>query len=104
MATIAPEPPWQAEGSGLFTAAWFNIKSSPNGGLESALQAMKQMGVDCGILLETKLTKGVYLRWSLTTAFVAIIGRGKVNIAGWTHMQQVQCPKHPCTKQVARRN
>ncbi len=25
---------------------------------------MKQMGVDCGILLETKLTKGVYTRWS----------------------------------------
>ncbi len=25
---------------------------------------MKQMGVDCGVLLETKLTKGVYTRWS----------------------------------------
>jgi hypothetical protein len=25
---------------------------------------MKQMGVDCGVLLETKLTKGVYMRWS----------------------------------------
>jgi hypothetical protein len=32
--------------------------------MESALQAMKQMGVDCGILLETKLTKGVYTHWS----------------------------------------
>ena len=25
---------------------------------------MKLMGVDCGVLLETKLTKGVYTRWS----------------------------------------
>jgi hypothetical protein len=25
---------------------------------------MKLMGVDCGIFLETKLTKGVYMRWS----------------------------------------
>jgi hypothetical protein len=64
MTTIAPEPPLQAEGSGLFTVASYNIQSSRNGGLESALQAMKQMGVDCGILLETKLTKGVYTRWS----------------------------------------
>ncbi len=32
--------------------------------MESALRAMKQMGVDCGVLLETKLTKGVYTRWS----------------------------------------
>ncbi len=28
------------------------------------MQAMKLMGVDSGILLETKLTKGVYTRWS----------------------------------------
>ncbi len=32
--------------------------------LESALQAMKLMGVDCGVFLETKLTKGVYTHWS----------------------------------------
>ena len=25
---------------------------------------MKLMGVDCGVLSETKLTKGVYTRWS----------------------------------------
>jgi hypothetical protein len=25
---------------------------------------MKQMGVDCGVLLETKFTKGLYTRWS----------------------------------------
>jgi hypothetical protein len=64
MATMALEPPLQAEGSGLFTIALYNMQNGSNGGLESALQAMKQMGVDCGILLETKLTKGVYTRWS----------------------------------------
>ena len=64
MAAMALEPPLRAEGSGLFTVASYNIQSGHNGGLESALQAMKQMGVDCGILLETKLTKGVYMHWS----------------------------------------
>jgi hypothetical protein len=44
--------------------ASYNIQSGCNGGLESALQAMKQMGVDCGVLLETKLTEGVYMHWS----------------------------------------
>jgi hypothetical protein len=58
------EPPLRAEGSGLFTMALYNIRSGRNGGLESALQAMKLMGVDLGVLLETKLTKGVYTRWS----------------------------------------
>jgi hypothetical protein len=48
----------------LFTVASYNIQSGLNGGLESALRAMKQMGVDCGILLATKLTEEVYTRWS----------------------------------------
>jgi hypothetical protein len=61
---MAPEPPSQAEGSGLFTVASYNIRSGCNGGMESALQAIKQIGVDCGVLLEAKLTKGVYTRWS----------------------------------------
>jgi hypothetical protein len=61
---MALEPPPQAGGSGLFTVASYNIQSGCNGGLESALQAMKQMEVDCGVLLETKLTKGVYMHWS----------------------------------------
>ncbi len=64
MATTAAEPPSRAEGSGSFTVASYNIRSGCNGGLESALQAMKLMGVDCGILLETKLTVVVYMRWS----------------------------------------
>jgi hypothetical protein len=33
---IAPEPPLQAEGSGLFMVASYNIQSSCNGELESA--------------------------------------------------------------------
>jgi hypothetical protein len=64
MATTAPEPPLQAKGSGSFTIVSYNIQSGCNGGLESALQAMKFMGVDCGVFLETKLTKGIYTRWS----------------------------------------
>ena len=53
MVMTATEPPLRAEGSGSFTVASYNIQSGRNGGLESALQAMKLMGVDCGILLET---------------------------------------------------
>jgi hypothetical protein len=56
--------PLQAEGSESFTMALYNKQSSCNGGLESALQAMKLMGVDFGVLLETKLTEGVYRCWS----------------------------------------
>jgi hypothetical protein len=58
------EPPLQAEGSGSFKMASYNIRSGHNGGLESALQSVELMGVNFGILLETKLTKGVYMRWS----------------------------------------
>jgi hypothetical protein len=82
MATIAPELPLQAEGSGLFTVALYNIQSGHNGGFESALHAMKQMGVDCGILSKAKIDQGcVYM------------------LEQW-----LQCLKHPCTKQVARRD
>jgi hypothetical protein len=58
------EPPSRAEGSGLFTMASYNIQSGCNGGLESALRAIKLMGFDFGVLLEMILTKGVYTRWS----------------------------------------
>jgi hypothetical protein len=64
MATMALEPPSRAKGSGSFMVASYNIQSGRNGGLESAIRVMKQMGVDCGVLLETKLTKGVYTHWS----------------------------------------
>jgi hypothetical protein len=48
------EPPSRAEGSESFTTASYNIQSGHNCGVESALRAM---GVNFGILLETKLTK-----------------------------------------------
>ena len=81
MATMALELPQQAGGSGLFTVASYNIQSSRNGGLESALRAMKQMGVDCGILLEKNDQGGVYALEQL-----------------------LQHPQHPCAEQVARRD
>ena len=54
MVITAVELPLRAEGSGLFTAASYNIQSVCNGGLESALQAMKLMRIDCGVLLDKK--------------------------------------------------
>jgi hypothetical protein len=64
MAMIAMEPPLRAEGSEPLTMASYNIQSGCNGGLESALQPMKLMVVNFGVLLETTLTKGVYMHWS----------------------------------------
>jgi hypothetical protein len=64
MAIIVMELLLQGEGSESFMMALYNIQSSCNGGLESALQAMKLMGVNFGILLEAKLMEGVYMHWS----------------------------------------
>ena len=61
MVLTAVEPPSRAEGSGSFTVASYNIRSGRNGGLESALRAMKLKGVDCGVFLETKLTNDIYM-------------------------------------------
>ena len=63
MAAVAPEPPSPAEGSGVVHDRVVYIQSGRNDEFESALRVMKQMGVDCGVLLETKLI-GVYMRWS----------------------------------------
>ena len=52
--------PSRTEGSGSVAFASFNIRSGRNGGLEAALRAMKQLGVDIGFLMETKLTGGIY--------------------------------------------
>jgi hypothetical protein len=57
-------PPSQPDGSGSIALALFNIRSGRNGGIEAALRAMEQMGVDIGFLLETKLTGGIYTRHS----------------------------------------
>jgi hypothetical protein len=58
-------PPSQPDGSGSVALASFNIQSGRNGGIEAALRAMDQLGVDIGFLLETKLMGGIYTRHSL---------------------------------------
>jgi hypothetical protein len=62
MALTASCPPSQTDGSGSIAVASWNIRNGCNGGLESALRAMEAMGVNLGILLETKLTGGIYTR------------------------------------------
>jgi hypothetical protein len=56
--------PSRTEGSRSIAFASFNIQSGRNGGLEAALRAMDQLGVDVGFLMETKLTGGIYTRHS----------------------------------------
>ncbi len=46
-------------GSGSILFALFNIRSGHNGGLEGALRAMDQLGVNIGFLLETRLIGGI---------------------------------------------
>jgi hypothetical protein len=43
-----------------FVVVLYNICSGLNGGLESALRVMTAMNVDFGILVETKITGGIY--------------------------------------------
>jgi hypothetical protein len=57
-------PPSQTDGSGSVALASFNIRSGRNGGIEAALRAMDQLGVDIGFLLERRLTGGIYT-WHL---------------------------------------
>ncbi len=54
-------PPSRTDGSGSIAVASWNIRNGRNGGLESALQAMEALGVDLRVLLETKLTGGIYV-------------------------------------------
>jgi hypothetical protein len=65
MMLTGQEPPSQADGSGFFTLAMFNVCSGHNGGLESALRAMAATGVDCGVFTETKIMDDVYMQLSL---------------------------------------
>jgi hypothetical protein len=60
MAEMEPCTPSRADVSGSIAVATYNIRSGRNGGLVSALRAMEGMGVDLGILLETKVTDGIY--------------------------------------------
>jgi hypothetical protein len=62
MVAVTHAPPSQPDGSGSVALASFNIRSGRNGGLEAALRAMDQLGVDIGFLVETKLTGGIYTR------------------------------------------
>ena len=56
------EPPSRTDGRGTFSLATWNIRSGRKNGLETALRAMRSMGVDIGFLQETKLTGGIYTR------------------------------------------
>ena len=71
MAETASRPPSRADGSGSIAVASYNIRSGRSGGLESALRAMEAMGVDLGVFLETKLTGGIYTRFSSGYSVVA---------------------------------
>jgi hypothetical protein len=79
------ELPSQAEASESFTMASYNIQTGCKDGLESALQAMKLMGVDFGVILEIKLTKGVYTRWSsgynVRSTHVIIAWQGGISLS-----------------------
>ena len=43
----------------------YNIRNSQNSRLESALHVMSQANVDIGVIQETKLTNGIYTRYSI---------------------------------------
>jgi hypothetical protein len=64
MVAVTGTLPSRPDGSGSVLFASFNIRSGCNGGLEGALRAMDQLGVDIGFLLETKLTWGIYTHYS----------------------------------------
>jgi hypothetical protein len=53
----------QADCCKSFVVALYNIRSGQNGGLESVLRAMAEMGIDFGILMETKITEGIYIQF-----------------------------------------
>ncbi len=64
--------PSRPDGSGSILFASFNIQNGHNGGLEGALRAMNQLGVDIGILLKTKLPGGIYTRYSSGYSVLAL--------------------------------
>jgi hypothetical protein len=64
MVAVTGASPSRPDGSGSIAFALFNIRSGHNGGLEEALRAMDQLGVDIGILVEIKLAGGFYTCYS----------------------------------------
>ena len=47
-------------GSGIFSATTWNIRSAQRAGLAAAAKGLRQMGVGCAVLTETKLTDAGY--------------------------------------------
>jgi hypothetical protein len=59
------ESPSRADGSVSFMMSFlYNMQSGSNGGLGGPSQAIKLMRVGLGVILEMKLTEGVYMHWS----------------------------------------
>jgi hypothetical protein len=48
--------PSQPEGSRTFSVVTWNIRSGRGAGLAAAAKGLRQMGVGCAVLTETKLT------------------------------------------------
>jgi hypothetical protein len=77
-------PPSRPDGSGSFALTLFIIRSGRNGGIEAALRAMEQMGVDIGFLLETKLMGGIYTRhlsgYNVLASDTTLLGSGGITL------------------------
>jgi hypothetical protein len=57
-----PMPPLPG-GSGTFSVATWNIRSAWGAGLVAAAKGLRQMGVGCAVLSETKLTDARYPKY-----------------------------------------
>ena len=57
--SVSSTPPLSG-GSGTFSVATWNIRSARGAGLTAAAKGLRQMGVGCCILTETKLTHDRY--------------------------------------------
>ena len=57
---LASSAPSQPEGSGTFSVATWNIRSGRGAGLAAAAKGLRQMGIGCAVLTETKLTDDRY--------------------------------------------
>jgi hypothetical protein len=60
---LASSTPSLPEGSGTFSVATWNIRSGRGAGLAAAAKGLRQMGVGCAVLTETKLTDDQYPRF-----------------------------------------
>jgi hypothetical protein len=60
MVEMVPDAQLQADCCKSFAVALFNIRSGQNGDLEPALRAMAAIDINFGILVEMKITGGIY--------------------------------------------